>query len=163
MTCISDARVTSHILAPYPLITQVFCWFQAILTHFIQDTPKGVLAKRADPDLMPHNVASDLGLHYFASCSAIFKQKYLTRLTPLKLKMDSSNKYFNIKRVTVYNGWTHGAPYHSNGYVPLRFEGKVVMRMGTQQQQFKSMHKTVHGTLSNKSVFPFYYLAKIKH
>ena len=34
------------------------------LTHFILETPKGVLAKSADPDQMPHNVASDLGLHY---------------------------------------------------------------------------------------------------
>ena len=48
-----------------------------ILTHFILETPKGVLAKSADPDQMPHNVASDLGLHYFASCSTIFQQKYL--------------------------------------------------------------------------------------
>ena len=47
-----------------------------LLTHLILDTPKGVLAKSADPDQMPHNVASDLGLHYFASCSAIFQQKY---------------------------------------------------------------------------------------
>ena len=47
------------------------------LTHFILETPKGVLAKSADPDQMPHNVASDLGLHYFASCSTIFQQKYL--------------------------------------------------------------------------------------
>ena len=43
------------------------------LTHFILETPKGVLAKSADPDQMPHSVASDLGLHYFASCSAIFQ------------------------------------------------------------------------------------------
>ena len=48
-----------------------------VLTHFILETPKGVLAKSADPDQMPHNVASDLGLHYFASCSTIFQQKYL--------------------------------------------------------------------------------------
>ena len=48
-----------------------------LLTHFILETPKGVLAKSADPDQMPHNVASDLGLHYFASCSTIFQQKYL--------------------------------------------------------------------------------------
>ena len=48
-----------------------------ILTHFILETPKGVLAKSADPYQMPHNVASDLGLHYFASCSTIFQQKYL--------------------------------------------------------------------------------------
>ena len=48
-----------------------------VLTHFILETPKGVLAKSADPDQMPHNVASDLGLHYFASCSTIFQQIYL--------------------------------------------------------------------------------------
>ena len=48
-----------------------------LLTHFILETPKGVLAKSGDPDQMPHNVASDLGLHYFASCSAIFQQKYI--------------------------------------------------------------------------------------
>ena len=47
------------------------------LTHFILETPKGVLAKSGDPDQMPHNVASDLGLHYFASFSAIFQQKYI--------------------------------------------------------------------------------------
>ena len=51
--------------------------YQFLLTHFILETPKGVLAKSADPDQMPHNVASDLGLHYFASCSTIFQQKYL--------------------------------------------------------------------------------------
>ena len=47
------------------------------LTYFIHvlETPKRVLAKSADPDQMPHNVASDLDLHYFASCSAIFQQK----------------------------------------------------------------------------------------
>ena len=49
----------------------------AYLSHFILETPKGVLAKSADPDQMPHNVASDLGLHYFASFSAIFQQKYI--------------------------------------------------------------------------------------
>ena len=53
------------------------CCHKAELTHFILETPKGVLAKSADPDQMPHNVASDLGLHYFASCSTIFQQKYL--------------------------------------------------------------------------------------
>ena len=47
------------------------------LTHFILETPKGVLAKSGDPDQMPHDVASDLGLHYFASCSAIFQQIYI--------------------------------------------------------------------------------------
>ena len=49
----------------------------ADLTHFILETPKGVLAKSADQDQMPHNVASDLGLPCLASCSAIFQQKYL--------------------------------------------------------------------------------------
>ena len=68
------------------------------LTHFILETPKGVLAKSGDPDQMPHNVASDLGLHYFASFSAIFQQKYINlhSLTPLKLKMDSANIYGRI-------------------------------------------------------------------
>ena len=47
------------------------------LTHFVLETPKGVLAKSGDPDQMPHNVASDLSLHYFASFSAIFQQKYI--------------------------------------------------------------------------------------
>ena len=32
-------------------------------------------------------------------------------------------------------GRTHGAPYRGYGYVPLRFGGDVVRRMGTQQQQ----------------------------
>ena len=54
---------------------------QLALTHFILETPKGVLAKSADPDQMPHNVASDLGLHYFASCSAIFQQKFSINIT----------------------------------------------------------------------------------
>ena len=30
-------------------------------------------------------------------------------------------------------GRTHGAPYRGYGYVPLRFGGNVVRRMGTQQ------------------------------
>ena len=64
------------------------------LTHFVPETHKGVKAKSADPDQMPH-VLFDPGLHYFASSSAIFQQKYfnLHNLTPLKLKMDASNIY----------------------------------------------------------------------
>ena len=31
-------------------------------------------------------------------------------------------------------GRMHGAPYRGYGYVPLRFGGNVVRRMGTQQQ-----------------------------
>ena len=34
-----------------------------------------------------------------------------------------------------YIGRTHGVPYRSYGYVPLRLGGNVVRRMGTQQQQ----------------------------
>ena len=34
----------------------------------------------------------------------------------------------------VFHGRTHGAPYRGYGYVPLRFGGNVVRRMGTQQQ-----------------------------
>ena len=34
------------------------------------------------------------------------------------------------------NGGTHGASYCGHGYVPLRFAGNVVMRMGTQQQSW---------------------------
>ena len=30
----------------------------------------------------------------------------------------------------------HGAPYRGYGYVPVRFGGNVVRRMGTQQQKF---------------------------
>ena len=56
-------------------------WHGNTLTHFILETPKGVLAKSADPDQMPHNVASDLGLHYFESCSAIFQQKFSINIT----------------------------------------------------------------------------------
>ena len=43
-----------------------------------------------------------------------------------------------ISRVPEQNiviGRTHGAPYRGYGYVPLRFGGNVVRRMGTQQQQ----------------------------
>ena len=73
----------------------MYAFCHAFLTHFILETLKWVLANNADPDQMSHNVASDLGLHYFASCSAIFQQDYLNEhnLTPLKLKMDSSNIY----------------------------------------------------------------------
>ena len=46
-------------------------------THFSLETPKGVWAKSAILDQMPHTVASDPGLHYFGSCSAIFQRKYL--------------------------------------------------------------------------------------
>ena len=31
-------------------------------------------------------------------------------------------------------GRTHGTPYHGYGYIPPRFGGNVVRRMGTQQQ-----------------------------
>ena len=51
-------------------------FIQQSLAYSILDTPKGILAKSADPDQMPHNVASDLGLRHFASCLAIFQQKY---------------------------------------------------------------------------------------
>ena len=44
---------------------------------FHTGNPKVVFAKSADPDQMPHDVASDQGLHYFASSSAIYQQKYL--------------------------------------------------------------------------------------
>ena len=50
-------------------------------THFILENLKRVLAKSADPDQMPHNVASDPGLHYFASCSAVFQQNILINIT----------------------------------------------------------------------------------
>ena len=45
--------------------------------HFILETPKVVFAKSADPDQMPHDVASDPGLQNFASFSAMYKRKYL--------------------------------------------------------------------------------------
>ena len=51
--------------------------FKGFNPYFILASSKGVLAKNADPDQVSHIVASDLGLHYFASCSAIFQQKYL--------------------------------------------------------------------------------------
>ena len=49
----------------------------AIFTHFILENPEGVQANSADSDQMPHNVASDQGLHYFATCSVMFQQIYL--------------------------------------------------------------------------------------
>ena len=61
--------------------------------HFILKTPKGLLAKSADPDQMPHNVESDLGLHYFASCSHFPTKISEHNPTSLELKMDSSNIY----------------------------------------------------------------------
>ena len=64
----------------------------------------------------------------------------------------SSPLYIKINSVVrvILIGWTHGAPYHGYGYVPLRFrgggggggvggEGNVVRRMGTQQQQIHSV------------------------
>ena len=67
------------------------CSFNPFYTGY----PKEVLAESADSDQMPHNVGSDPRLHNFASCSAIFQQKYLHQhnLTSLKLKMDSSSIY----------------------------------------------------------------------
>ena len=51
----------------------IFFLFDSVsFTHLILETPTGVLAKRADPDQMPHDVASDPGLHYFVKFSAIF-------------------------------------------------------------------------------------------
>ena len=34
-----------------------------ILTHYYRATPKRVIGNSADPDQMPHDVASDHGLH----------------------------------------------------------------------------------------------------
>ena len=56
----------------------IFFLFDSVsFTHFILETPTGVLAKSADPDQMPHDVASDPGLHYFVKFLAIFQQKNL--------------------------------------------------------------------------------------
>ena len=67
-------------------------------TTIQQQFKRGIQAIRADPDKMLQSVASDLSLHYFASSSAIFQQKYLNEhnLTSLKLKMDSFNIYGSI-------------------------------------------------------------------
>ena len=35
----------------------------SLLTHSYLETSKWILGKRADPDQMPHHVASDQGLH----------------------------------------------------------------------------------------------------
>lgn len=48
-----------------------------LVTHFILETSKWYLAKRADQDQKSQNTPSDLGLKYFANHSAIFLQKYL--------------------------------------------------------------------------------------
>ena len=37
---------------------------------------------------------------------------------------------------TIRTGRTYGAPYRGYGYVPLRFGGNVVRRMGTQQRAY---------------------------
>ena len=44
------------------------------------------------------------------------------------------NKLLLSNEAISRNGRTHGAPYRGYGYVPLRFGGNVVRRMGTQQQ-----------------------------
>ena len=41
-----------------------------------------------------------------------------------------------VSFVLIFDGRTYGAPYRGYGYVPLRFGGNVVRRMGKQQQQF---------------------------
>ena len=43
-----------------------FYYYYKIFKPLYTGTPKGLLAKSADPDQMPHNVASDHGLHFFA-------------------------------------------------------------------------------------------------
>ena len=65
----------------HQLLNRTIAELNTLLTHFVLETPTGVLAKSADPDQMPHNVASELGLHYFASCSAIFQQKFSINIT----------------------------------------------------------------------------------
>ena len=37
---------------------------------------------------------------------------------------------------SLYIWTTHGGPYHGYGYVPLKFVGNVVRRIGTQQQHY---------------------------
>ena len=89
------------------------CFF---LTHFILETLKGYW-QNAGPDHAPHNVASDPGLHYFASCLAFFQQKniIINNLTALKLKMDSSNIYDrNIYSVKPLEPLPPSTSLHSN-------------------------------------------------
>ena len=51
--------------------------------------------------------------------------------------MDLSNMLYNSGQSPPVHqlGRTQGAPYRGYGYVPLRFWGNVVRRMGKQQQQ----------------------------
>ena len=57
------------------------------LTYFKLETPKGVLAKSADQDQMPHNVPSDR-VYTILQPVQPFSNKNILTLTPLKLKMD---------------------------------------------------------------------------
>ena len=62
---------------------------------------------------MPHNVASDLDLHYFASCSAIFQQNY-TAAPLYRGPIDRGNRYnavvlcrpLLIKKKFYTNNWS---------------------------------------------------------
>ena len=56
----------------------IFIQWQHKITPFYSGNGLRGVGETADPDQMPHNVASDPGLHYFASCSAMFQQKYLS-------------------------------------------------------------------------------------
>ena len=67
--------------------------------------------------------------------SAFHNNKQYRRLGPLSTIIWSHiYKTKSLKKLQKFRR-THGTPYHGYGYVPLRFEGNVVRRMGTQEQQ----------------------------
>ena len=61
-----------------------------------------------------------------------FAKTYLSQYLEF-LRSKKSYKFYRIWLPGPF-GRTHGAPYRGYGYVPLRFGGNVVRRMGTQQQ-----------------------------
>ena len=55
-------------------------------------------------------------------------------------------------------GRTDGAPYRGYGYVPLRFGGNIVRRMGTQQQiKRRGMKPTTRTRTRAQNPLPEYF------
>ena len=102
-------------------------------------TAPGVCGNGSVPLSHSGNVVTRIGIHTHESHSggrthgAGCVRQWFRTAEPL-----GERRYENWNAHThrvILLGRTHGAPYRGYGYVPLRFGGNVVRRMGTQQQE----------------------------
>ena len=118
-------------MSPFVILGKpgLFCRFYSVFFLL-----KIVLANNVDPDQTPHDVASDLGLHYSPMTLYGFQGKnglnewiqFCVRLRWHRVIASLLTSYFKGKKFShelsrLIIGRTHGARYRGYGYVPLRF------------------------------------------